>query len=164
MGGNIIGVWTNCRNSSWYIKYFILSKCWEYPIQDNQCPERGGHHRPSFYPPVNTNKTKLHTPSTRLSKVNHISIYSLCNYLHQSRGHRDVLVTVPRPVIKGIDKCTGTMRVKGLPPSTSDQGHSIINLYITVYTVDEICEIMLLHYVILSLPCSILSQQLTEGI
>ena len=30
-----------CRNSSPYIKYFMLSKYWN-PAQDNQCPERAG--------------------------------------------------------------------------------------------------------------------------
>ena len=47
----------NCRNSSPYIKHFILSKYWQHMVKDNQCPERAGHHRPSLSPSVNTNKT-----------------------------------------------------------------------------------------------------------
>ena len=47
----------NCRNSSSYIWYFILSEYWQHPVQDTQCPERSGHHRPSLSPSVNTNKT-----------------------------------------------------------------------------------------------------------
>ena len=39
VGGNILGRWTiNSRNSSPYIKLFILSKYWLHPVQDNQYP------------------------------------------------------------------------------------------------------------------------------
>ena len=47
----------NCRNSSPYIKHFILSKNWQHLVQDNQCLERAGHHRTSLSPSVNANKT-----------------------------------------------------------------------------------------------------------
>ena len=40
------------RNSIPYINYFIPSKYCQNPVQDNQCPERAGHHRPSLLPSV----------------------------------------------------------------------------------------------------------------
>ena len=36
---------------------------------------------------------------------------------------------VPRPVIKGTDKCVGTMELKDSYPPRSGQGHSTIRLY-----------------------------------
>ena len=39
----------NCRNSSPCIEHFILSKYWQHPVQDNQWPERPGHHRPTLF-------------------------------------------------------------------------------------------------------------------
>ena len=64
----------NCRNSSPYIGHFILSKYWQHPVQDIQC--RKGQAAIGPFPSVNTNKQKWHTPSIRLLKVNHISMYS----------------------------------------------------------------------------------------
>ena len=43
----------NCRNSSPYIRHFILSKYWQH-----QGPDRAHHHRPSLSSSVNTNTTK----------------------------------------------------------------------------------------------------------
>ena len=81
----------NCRNSSPYIKHFILSKYWQCPVQDNQCPERADHRRPPF-PHQSIQKKQVahpHPPSVRLFKVNHISIYSSCKYPNRSRGHQE---------------------------------------------------------------------------
>ena len=42
--GNILREGDNCRNSSPYIRHFILSKYCQHPVQDNQCPERHSHY------------------------------------------------------------------------------------------------------------------------
>ena len=43
---------TKGRNSGPYIRYFILSKYWQHPVQYNPCQGREGHHRPSIFPSV----------------------------------------------------------------------------------------------------------------
>ena len=87
-----------CRKSIPYINHFISSKYYQHPVQDNQCQERAGHHRPSLSPPVkhlNTNKYKWHNSSVRIFNINHTSIHNLCKYLNQSRCHQEETHHIP---------------------------------------------------------------------
>ena len=37
-----------CRKNTPYSTNFIVRKYWQHPVQDNQCPERAGHPRPTL--------------------------------------------------------------------------------------------------------------------
>ena len=45
---NILGRWLKNRNSIPNISQYITSQDCQHPAQDNQCPKRAGHHRPSL--------------------------------------------------------------------------------------------------------------------
>ena len=81
-----------CRNSSQYIRHFILSKCWRHPVQDNQRSEGAatGHRRPYLsrsFKSLNTKNTSG-TPHQSLMITHSVILSSLQKNVFHSKWQK----------------------------------------------------------------------------
>ena len=140
----------NCRKSSPSIRHFILSIYWQHPVQDNQCPERAGHHRSFLSPSVkhlNTNTYKWNTPPVRHLNVNQYQCIIQVS-IHTNQVIRRKNMAYPTGF--GAYSSTCNQWDGQMFRNHGSQWTPTIHLYNSIYTVDELCVLTISHSVILS--------------